>query len=142
MRRVRLSQARALRLRRLRESIWVNALFAGVDLFARFRWLMVRLRAIAAAVFGAAGRETIVRAYHRLPSLMRNPESKGCHGRPQAGRADPAEARTAKLRLTVAPEGTTPSFERRGCAPIVHLAGTAEEMGSQYGRLLAEPLRR
>ena len=79
----------------------------------RVRWLVMRLLGLAAGVCGAPNVATEANAAcSRLPALMRRPRTY------EAARVD-----------------------IRGRVPIVHLYGSPEEMGRQYGRLMGAPLR-
>lgn len=96
----------------MRESRLVTVLFAAVDVFARTRWLIVRLWAVAISfALGLRDAHAATRAYHRLPALMRHPRR------------------------------STERFQRRGCAPIVYLSGGPADMGRQYGLVMRRPLQ-
>ncbi|HDZ42962.1 hypothetical protein LCGC14_0225840 [marine sediment metagenome] len=104
---------RRIRLRRWREGRWLSLLVGMVEFTLCARWLGLRLMGVAADALGLSARAgEATRAYHRLNSLMRRP----------------TEAADARMEI-------------RGRAPIVHLYGSPADMGDQYGRLLAEPLR-
>jgi len=98
-------------LRRVRR--WIDLLAELVELFLRLRWLVIRLGGAIASLVGIKTRAgAAAAAYRRLPALMR------------IGR----RSSTAVLRIN-------------GHVPVLHLAGSAGQMGRQYGRLLRRPLQ-
>ncbi|MHC4984921.1 MAG: C45 family autoproteolytic acyltransferase/hydrolase [Planctomycetota bacterium] len=147
--------------RRLRLSVppwsrrwWISLLVSSVELLLRVRWLVMRLLGLAAGVCGAPNAATEANAACcRLPALMRQPLSLRSQSTEAGGRATEFVARdgpgyTRRNQATLRPseagsrakEGAA-RVDIRGRVPIVHLYGSPEEMGLQYGRLMGPALR-